>query len=134
MPTSLNSQVCAQSDNLELDKLTILTEPTKRSAEAIDTPAREGCYVHGFAIEGAHWDTPSGNLESSLPREMFCDMPVIQCRAAVIEDGEHANVYMCPVYKTRARGPTFVFSATLRTKAPRPKWILAGVCMILDTN
>jgi dynein heavy chain len=130
----LPAQVCAQTDSLELDKLTILTEPTKRTAEAIDTHAREGCYVHGFALEGAHWDTPSGNLESSLPREMFCDMPVIQCKAVVIEDGGHANTYMCPVYKTRDRGPTYVFTATLRTKAPSPKWVLAGACMILDTN
>merc|ERR1711988_1151106 len=126
-------QTTAQNDNLELNKLTIVTEPTKKIAEAIDTPARDGCFVHGFSVEGAHWDTPSGNLELSKPREMYCAMPVINCRAVAADEAEVANSYMCPVYRTRQRGPTYIFTANLRTKAPRPKWVLGGVCLILDT-
>jgi dynein heavy chain len=126
-------QTAAQNDNLELNKLTIVTEPTKKIAESIDTPARDGCYVHGFSVEGAHWDTPSGSLEISLPREMFCEMPVINCRAMAADDVETGNFFMCPVYRTRQRGPTYIFTANLRTKAPKQKWILGGVCLILDT-
>ena len=78
-----------------------------------------------IAVEGC---LPPGAREIAFGVEM----PVVQCRAIVAEDGDHANVYMCPVYKTRSRGPTYVFSATLRTKAPRPKWILAGVCIVVS--
>ena len=41
-------------------------------------------------------------------------------------------MYKCPVYKTQFRGPTFVFSAGLRTKAPPAKWVLAGLALVMD--
>lgn len=47
---------------------------------------------------------------------------------------EDNNTYICPVYLTVQRGPTFVFNAQLRTKLPPAKWILGGVAMILDVG
>lgn len=38
----------------------------------------------------------------------------------------------CPVYKTQQRGPTYVFDAGLKTKAPTAKWVLAGVVLMMD--
>jgi dynein heavy chain len=125
-------QVTSQKNNQELDKLVVATDVTKRLAEQVDTPARDGCYIHGLAIEGARWDIPSGNLESSLPKEMFCLMPVINCKAQLSENAETQGVFNCPVYKTMQRGPTYVFTANLRTKALPAKWILGGVVLILD--
>lgn len=42
------------------------------------------------------------------------------------------NASRCPVYKTQMRGPTYVFDAFLRTKAPAAKWVLAGVVLVMD--
>ena len=43
------------------------------------------------------------------------------------------HVYMCPVYKTEFRGPTFVFVATLKTDGDRRRWISAGVAISFQT-
>ena len=75
---------------------------------------------------------PSGNIEPSMPREMFCALPVITCKAFVSDGVPLPNAYYCPVYKTTKRGPTFVFRANLKTKAPAAKWILAGVGAVMD--
>ena len=33
---------------------------------------------------------------------------------------------------TQMRGPTYVFQATLKTKSPAARWVLAGVALIMD--
>jgi len=44
------------------------------------------------------------------------------------------NMYECPVYKTRTRGPTtYVSNLNLKTKDKPGKWILAGVALLLQT-
>lgn len=42
------------------------------------------------------------------------------------------NVYECPVYKTRTRGPTYVWTFNLKTKEKAAKWTLAGVALLLQ--
>merc|ERR1711998_230387 len=107
-------QVTAQAQSLELDKLQINTEVSKKSDIAdITAPSRDGAFVNG------------------LPLEMQCSMPVINCRTAS-NDRVEPNTFQCPVYKTQARGPTYVFSAQLKTKAPSAKWVLAGVVLVMD--
>ena len=65
-------------------------------------------------------------------------MPLINVRPVLAEklDAElrGSGTYACPVYKTSARGPGYIFTAQLRTggKSPPARWILAGVCMLLD--
>jgi len=127
-------QVTAQKQTLELNKLFILTEVTKRTLEEVDAVAREGSYVHGLCLEGARWDTGNNRLDESKPKEMYFTMPIINCKAQMIaSDGkEEKNIYQCPVYKTANRGPTFVFTAQLRTTHNPGKWISAGVALILD--
>ena len=125
-------QVTAQAQNLELDKLSISTEVSKKSDIAdFSAPSRDGALVYGLSLEGARWNLSACMLEPSNPREMSCTMPVINCRTAT-NDRVEPNVFQCPVYKTQARGPTYVFSAQLKTKAPSAKWVLAGVVMIMD--
>jgi len=125
-------QVTAQANNLELDKLSIVTEVTKKADLGdVTAPAREGAYITGLYLEGARWDAANGCLETSLPREMSCPMPIIAVKAAVVTRVD-PNAYACPVYKTQTRGPTYVYSANLRTKAKPAKWVLAGVVLIMD--
>eukprot|EP00975_Prorocentrum_lima_P037553 7898552-Prorocentrum_lima.AAC.1 len=62
---------------------------------------------------------------------MFCVLPVINIRP-VVADKLEAGTFLCPVYKTQQRGPTYVFSMQLRTKYDPGKWILAGVVSIME--
>merc|ERR1712046_414953 len=126
-------QVTAQRNQLELDKLVTQTDVTKKmDTEAIDVPARDGAYINGLEMQGARWELQAGMIDRSKPKEMFCMMPVINVRAVLIDKADKNNVYMCPLYKTTQRGPTYVFSAQLKTKSPPGRWVLAGVGMVLD--
>jgi len=127
-------QITSQLQSLELNKLTIVTDVTKRDAKAIDQAARDGAYVTGLYMEGARWDVSNNMIEESKPKEMFYAMPVINCKAALDNENLTKGVFVCPVYKTTGRGATYVFNAQLRTKVNPAKWILAGVGMILDTG
>lgn len=42
------------------------------------------------------------------------------------------NMYECPLYKTRTRGPTYVWTFNLKTKDKPGKWTLAGVALLLQ--
>ena len=97
-----------------------------------DAPAADGCYISGLFLQGARWDVAAGALDKSRPREMACEMPVIKCRAVPLDRLEDKGAFLCPVYKTEQRGPTFVFMAQLRTKAPPARWVMAGVALIMD--
>ena len=72
--------------------------------------------------------------DKSRPKEMFCAMPVINCKAAKTDKDGGANIFHCPCYKTEQRGPTFVFLAQLKTKSPAARWIMAGVSLIMDVG
>lgn len=125
-------QSTAQSHGQELDKLTLITDLTKKlMAEEITTPAKDGAYITGLSLEGAAWNLTSSIMEPSKPREMFSPLPVMNIRPCIIDRFEN-GIYHCPVYKTQQRGPTYVFSVQLRTKNDPAKWILAGVVAVMD--
>jgi len=125
-------QLCCQVNKLELDKLQVFTEVTKRDVKQVDQPAREGAFVTGMYLEGARWDMNTNSLEDSKPKETFTRMPVINCKAGPQLDRDDKNLYTCPTYCVPTRRPYFVFAAQLRTKHPPAKWVLAGVALILD--
>jgi len=128
-------QQSAQRNRQELDKLIVYTEVSKMTGPSdLERSSRDGAYVHGLSMEGATWNVKAGAIEASKPREMFTLMPVINCRAMSAEKTEKKGVYMCPVYKTRFRGPTYVFMAQLKTKSPPARWIMAGVALIMDVQ
>lgn len=132
--TAIRQDVASKSGT-ELDKLISYTEPSKKSfEECAEAPPRDGIWVHGLSLQGARWNTSDGSLESSRPKELFCALPVINVRAVQADKAETGQIYMCPAYSTTMRGPTYVFSAQLKTKAPAAKWILAGVAIVLDTG
>eukprot|EP00606_Chrysophyceae_sp_TOSAG23-5_P001115 GSChrysophyteH2.ASY1.ANO1.808.1 assembled CDS len=125
-------QTTAQKDNLELDKLTLLTDVTKKMlAEEMTANAKEGTYIVGLKLEGGSWNVGGGLLEASKPREMYTPLPVVNVRPCVIDKFE-PGLYQCPCYKTQARGNTYVFTLQLRTKAEPAKWVLAGVVAVMD--
>merc|ERR1740127_86549 len=58
-------QLCCQQQSLELDKLQVFTEVTKREAKQVDAAARDGAFVTGMFLEGARWDVNGNCLEDS---------------------------------------------------------------------
>jgi len=125
-------QVAARKNNLELDKLAIITDVTRKNVKDIDEPARDGAYITGLNLEGARWNISDSNLEESKLREMICPLPVVNVKCILSSKMEKNQIYKCPVYQTQQRGPTFVFEAPLRTKEDPDKWILGGVVIIMD--
>lgn len=59
-------------------------------------------------------------------------MPVVMIKAVTVDKAEVRDAYLCPVYKTQQRGPTFVFTGQLRTKIPAARWIVGGVAILMD--
>jgi len=130
-------QETAQEQKLELDKLVIATEVTRKTTDQISEsrPKDGSAYVTGLYLEGARWNWTSGQLEECNPRELFCPLPVMVCRAIPVDKQEKGGQYRCPVYKTQSRGKTYVFTANLRSpKLPASKWILAGVALVMEVE
>jgi len=129
----------AQKSNLELDKLSIVTEPTsidlRNQKDGIALP-KDGILVYGMHLQGARWDEENRIIDESKPREDYCVMPVINCK---VEDAskikaEDKTIYLCPVYRTTKRDATYVFTAQFKTKVNPAKWTIAGVAVILDVE
>uniref|UniRef100_A0A8B9S1G8 Dynein axonemal heavy chain 17 n=1 Tax=Accipiter nisus TaxID=211598 RepID=A0A8B9S1G8_9AVES len=125
-------QSMARRNEWPLDKMCLSVEVTKKNREDITAPPREGSYVHGLFMEGARWDTPSGVIADARLKELTPMMPVIFIRAIPVDRVDTKNVYECPVYKTRMRGPTYVWTFNLKTKEKAAKWILAAVALLLQ--
>ncbi|RQM21208.1 hypothetical protein B5M09_003796 [Aphanomyces astaci] len=125
-------QSMAKKNSVELDKLQIVTDITKRMLDSLDAPSRDGQFIYGLSLEGARWDLSSGIIDSSLPKEMSCPMPIINCRAVMATQNTAANIFECPVYRTQQRGPTYIFTAQLRSKSPPTKWVLAGAILVME--
>uniref|UniRef100_A0A8C5X999 Dynein axonemal heavy chain 17 n=2 Tax=Malurus TaxID=55806 RepID=A0A8C5X999_9PASS len=126
-------QSTARKKQWPLDKMCLAVEVTKKTREEITFPPREGSYVHGLFMEGARWDIPSGSIADARMKELTPEMPVILLRAIPVDRMDTINIYECPVYKTRTRGPTYVWTFNLKTKEKAAKWVLAGVALLLET-
>jgi dynein heavy chain len=61
-------------------------------------------------------------------------MPVLYVKAITIDKKETKNVYECPLYRTRQRGPTYVWTFNLKTKEKASKWVLAGTALLLSVE
>ncbi|NXH15458.1 DYH17 protein, partial [Bucco capensis] len=127
-------QSTARDNKWPLDKMCLSVEVTKKSHEDIRAPPEEGCYVHGLFMEGARWDILSGAIAEARPKQLTSTMPVIVLRAIPVGRLDTKNVYACPVYKTRRRGPTYIWTFNLKTKekADAAKWVLAAVALLLQ--
>ncbi|CAH1391175.1 unnamed protein product [Nezara viridula] len=125
-------QSTARKTEQPLDKMCLQCDVTKKHKEDFMSPPREGAYVHGFFMEGGRWDVQQGIIMESRLKELFPAVPVINIRAIPQDKQDLRNVYECPVYKTRTRGPTYVWTFNLKTKEKPAKWTLAGVSLLLQ--
>ncbi|MCI4384136.1 hypothetical protein PGIGA_G00035330, partial [Pangasianodon gigas] len=125
-------QSTARRNEWPLDKMSLQCDVTKKSREEFSSPPREGAYVHGLFMEGARWDTQAGVIVDARLKELTPAMPVIFIKAVPVDKQETRSVYQCPVYKTKQRGPTYVWTFNLKTKENPSKWTLAGVALLLQ--
>uniref|UniRef100_A0A8C9IS29 Dynein axonemal heavy chain 17 n=1 Tax=Piliocolobus tephrosceles TaxID=591936 RepID=A0A8C9IS29_9PRIM len=125
-------QSMARKNEWPLDKMCLSVEVTKKNREDMTAPPREGSYVYGLFMEGARWDTQTGVIADARLKELTPAMPVIFIKAIPVDRMETKNVYECPVYKTRIRGPTYVWTFNLKTKEKAAKWVLAAVALLLQ--
>jgi dynein heavy chain len=127
-------QTTARKNEWPLDRMILTVDVTKKAREEFSGAPREGAYVHGLFMEGARWDTNTGMIQESLLKDLTPAMPVIYIKAITVDKKETKGVYECPVYRTRTRGPTFVWTFNLKTKERPQKWILAGVCLLCSAD
>ncbi|KAM8838403.1 dynein axonemal heavy chain 11 [Synchiropus picturatus] len=125
-------QSLARKNEWPLDKVNLTVDVTKKFKEEFNQPAREGAYVYGLFMEGARWDIPAGVITEARLMDLTPAMPVISVRAVPNDRQETRNIYECPVYKTKIRGPTYVWTFSLKTRERPAKWVLAGVALLLS--
>ncbi|NXC15109.1 DYH9 protein, partial [Corythaeola cristata] len=126
-------QSTARKNEWPLDKVTLQCDVTKKNREDFASPPREGAYVHGLFMEGARWDVQTGIITDARLKELTAAMPVIFIKAIPADKQDTRSMYPCPVYKTRQRGPTYVWTFNLKTRENPSKWVLAGVALLLQT-
>ena len=134
-------QVTARSRGWPLDKMVTQTDVTK-AFDVSEVQQKEGYYyITGLMLEGCRWDIQGGALEESRMKEMFFKMPIMALKAVTLEKKEAGSAYECPVYKTQLRSQTkstptggYVFAANLRSKVDPGKWIMAGVCLLMECS
>ncbi|ESS67196.1 hypothetical protein TCDM_04102 [Trypanosoma cruzi Dm28c] len=119
-------------NSFDLDQMALVIDVLKKSADQIETSARDGCHVSGLSMEGARWDTSSSCIEESRMKELYPKMPIMTVRSLPLSKIDRRDQYECPVYKTQQRGPGYVVGFWLKTKQPAKKWTIAGVGLILD--
>ncbi|XP_045527512.1 dynein beta chain, ciliary-like [Pieris brassicae] len=124
-------QQTARKNEWPLDKMCLNCDVTKKYRGDFNAPPREGANIHGLYMEGARWDTATGGIVESRMMELFPIVPVIYIKAVTQDKQDVKNVYECPVYKIRMRGPTFVWTFNLKTKDKPTRWTLAGVALLL---
>ncbi|XP_077967769.1 dynein beta chain, ciliary-like [Styela clava] len=125
-------QSMARKNEWPLDKMCLQCDVTKKQKEDFSSSPREGAYIHGMYMEGARWDTQTGLIADARLKELTPQMPVIFIKAIPVDKQETRNIYECPVYKTKARGATFVWTFNLRSRDKPAKWTLGGVALLLQ--
>jgi len=127
-------QSTARKNELPLDKMCLTCEVTKKmTREEMSAPPKDGgAYMHGLFMEGARWDTVNGTIAESRLKELYPSMPIMFIKAITQDKQETRALYECPVYKTRLRGPTYIWTFNLKSRERPAKWVLAGVCLLLQ--
>jgi len=125
-------QAMARKNEWPLDKMCLQCDVTKKTKEDFSSSPREGAYIHSLYMEGARWDPQASVISEGILKELTPSMPVIFIKAIPVDKQDTRSVYACPVYKTKMRGPTFVWTFNLKTKLPPNKWTLGGVAILLQ--
>ncbi|CAM4852615.1 unnamed protein product [Rotaria socialis] len=132
-------QATCRKNGWPLDKSTLYTQVTEwETAEDVNERAHQGCFITGLYLEGASWDTHKGCLTRQKPKVLIQELPVMKVIPIESHKLKLQNTYQCPVYVTsdrrNAMSVGLVFQADLSTHEHISKWVLQGVCLILNTD
>ncbi|TPX33478.1 hypothetical protein SmJEL517_g03633 [Synchytrium microbalum] len=128
-------QTTARKNEWPLDRMILTVDVTKKTREELTAAPREGAYIHGLFMEGARWDSATGLIQDSHLKDLTPAMPVLYVKAIPVDKKETKGFYECPVYRTRQRGPTYIWTFNLKTKEKGPqKWTLAGVSLLCSAE
>ncbi|XP_030369376.1 dynein beta chain, ciliary [Scaptodrosophila lebanonensis] len=125
-------QESARKHDLPLDRMCLNCDVTKKEKDDVTLPPIEGAFVHELYLDGASWDTQLNSIVALRPKELLCAMPVVYIKSIVQEKQESQRSYECPLYKTRSRGNTYVWTFNLKTRERPARWILGGVALLLQ--
>jgi dynein heavy chain len=98
-----------------------------------------GCLCYGLFLEGCKWDFEKHTLASSLPKQLYAQMPLVHFKP-VPDRQTPSGVYQCPVYKVLSRKGTlsttghstnFVLYMDVPSQDEESTWIRAGVALFL---
>lgn len=97
-----------------------------------------GCYISGLYLEGASWNIETESLNTAKYGELIQLLPILKIIPIKMHQMEKQNTFHCPVYVTSDRcnslGEGLVFEAHLNTTDHKSKWILQGVCLLLNAD
>ncbi|OMJ82808.1 hypothetical protein SteCoe_16405 [Stentor coeruleus] len=132
-------QTTARAKNLPLDNMTLHTTITNvNDHNEIQAYPENGAYIHGYFLEGAGWEpgrspAEEGYLTDSTLKDLHPRLPVVNVLALPLDEKPKQGFYECPVYVTTQRGPTYIYTASLKMEseeADPKKWVLAGVALL----
>lgn len=136
-PSSLltaTQQVALQNRSFEPENLDTMTICTKKlRAEEVSQSAKEGIFISGLFLDGGSWSTQDSLLEESKPHQLYEALPIANIRA-ITHGPSHDSNFKCPVFLTRLRSLTHVFTVSMKSKHRNQKWIMEGVAVILDNT
>ncbi|CUT99220.1 dynein beta chain ciliary [Echinococcus multilocularis] len=125
-------QQMSRKNEWPLDRVTLNVDVTRKTREELTGPPRDGAFVHSLFVEGARWDTQTGLLAEAKPKELVSALPIVFIKAVPVDKQDTRGTYACPVYKTKSRGPTYVWTFNLKTRVKPANWVLGGVAIILQ--
>lgn len=125
-------QQTARRHGYALDRMALNCDVTRKTKSEIGIAPQEGINIHGLHMEGAQWDVESAEIVEASLMKLTAEVPVMYLRAVISEKQDKRAVYECPLYRNRSRGPTYVWTFNLKSKEKPSKWILGGVCLLLE--
>lgn len=139
------TQDVARKKGLALDMMSISTVVTEfNSFEEAKLEENECSLIYGMQLEGADWEAKAergeGYLKVYETKKIHPELPIVEIRPVDLKeklDRYTRGYYTCPVYKTGARGATFVWDANLKMRddnEPEDFWTLCSTCLILGAE
>ncbi|XP_058647833.1 dynein axonemal heavy chain 1 isoform X3 [Onychostoma macrolepis] len=129
----------ARSASVSIDTIAFDFKVMKEAVEELTVRPDIGCFIHGLYLEGARWDSETGQLTESRPKELYTEMAVIWMVPVPNRKPPQSGIYVCPIYKTLTRAGTlsttghstnYVIAVELPTDRTQGHWIKQGVALI----
>jgi len=72
--------------------------------------------------------------QNTQGKELSCEMPVILVKAVseAASQEQRQNQFLCPLYRTKQRSATYIWTVGLRSNVPTSRWVIAGVALVME--